>query len=336
MLGSVPLAMSEAYGDSLSFGLVSLVLSVGSRLLVADAFTDPHLAEIDLNTGEVTRRFGRRGSGPTEFRDPDWGLVESIDPPHVWIYDFQNRRFSLVDLDRHPNPIIDEFSLRAPMPVENPLIVGDEIISTGLFPDHTLTIFSKEGVPLRNLAANPPFDATRLPHAVGRSHMNRTFMAFHPERDRLALAYQFDNRIDFFTTEGSRYGSTRGPTETTPQFRIEGNRFFDDGNEMAYGPARGTNTFVYVMFCGCKDMDNPDIDRIHIFGWDGVFVGEIRLDHPIVSFTVSPDDRFLFGAIQDPYPAVGKWRLPEELREDGALVDESSARSLDPYQHRVR
>lgn len=113
-------------------------------------------------------------------------------------------------------------------------------------------------------------------------------------------------------------GSIRGPRPTTAKYRISSDdRFFwDPQGQMAYTGIQATSRYVYAMFCGCREADDPDqrSQRVHVFRWNGDFVSEIQLDRRVTAFAVSPDDSFLYGSITEPHPAVGEWRLPAALR----------------------
>lgn len=199
--------------------------------------------------------------------------------------------------------------------VESPVWMQDGIVANGLFPDFTLIALRSTRDEPRLLAGSPPFTPRRIAHATGRRLLNRNFLASDPQRKRLALSYQYEPRIDFFTSDGAQYGSVTGPRSTRPRWRVESDRFFwDDSNEMAYWRIDATDRYVYTLFCGCQDRENRMPSLLHVYRWNGDFVAEIALDREVTSFAVAPDDTLLYASVRDPYPAVGEWRLPERLR----------------------
>lgn len=155
-----------------------------------------------------------------------------------------------------------------------------------------------------------------MPHVVGRRLLNRSYLTARPDGERLALAYQWASRLDVFSADGRRLGSIEGPRPTTAKYRVSDNRFFwDPQGQMAYTGIQATSRYVYAMFCGCREADDPDqrSQRVHVFQWNGDFVSEIVLDRRVTAFAVSPDDRILYGSITEPHPAVGEWKMPDGL-----------------------
>jgi hypothetical protein len=312
------LRVNRVFGDSMAFASVSGIQRVGGVLFVADRLMSMHLALVDLTTGAVQGRAGRDGEGPNEFRDPGAFMVESASPPRVWAYDFQNRRLSL--LSASPG---GKLSIETSRPfnvgesIEQPVRIGNSFIANGLFPDYTLLVLDSTARPLQRIEADQPFPARTMPHVVGRRLLNRNYLAAHPDGGRVALAYQWASRIDFFSADGRRLGSIEGPRTTTAKYTVSNNRFFwDSEGQMAYTGIQATGRYIYAAFCGCREAEDRDqrSQRVHVFRWNGDFVSEIQLDRRMTAFAVSPDDAFLYGAVTEPYPAVAEWKLPATFR----------------------
>lgn len=322
------LRIVREYGDTSMFAIPTAVQRAGRFLLVTDRFMDPHLVVFDAETGRSLRRLGRHGKGPQEFLDPSWLLLERGKDEQVWVYDFGGRRFSLLDLASDDRPFARDVSLEAGVSLIAPIWHHGQIIANGLFPDYTLLSLTGEGKPVTRIAAEPAFSRAVIAHPTGRRLLNRSFLTANPSRTRLALTYQWKSRIDFFTIEGERIGSVRGPRETTPVFRVADNRFFwgaDDENEMAYWQVDATERYVYALFCGCLPGEGNMPQSLHVFDWNGNFVAELGLDRQVTSLDVTDDDRALYGTIEAPYPAVGQWRLPDELAAHAPPATQASA-----------
>jgi len=303
------LARGEEFGD------ISQVFLVDRYLLAMDPYVDPHLAVIDRKTGMLTARVGRHGRGPGELQAPRWAFVSSRAPLEAKVYDFQNRALTTVRVEESGKATIrHDRSLNVGAALESPTVIGSTVVSNGLFPDHTLLVAGLDGKPLAQIVADPPFDERAMPHVVGRRQLNRNFLATDPGRTRIVLAYQWRPRIDFFTAEGVRYGSVTGPRETKPSFRLEGSRFFwNPDNVMAYVRATATDAAVYALFCGCSLESNGLPRTVHVFRWNGDFVGEFVLDREVRSIAVSEDGSELYGSFVDPEPGLGVWKIPAKF-----------------------
>jgi hypothetical protein len=316
--------LHRVLGDSLDFASISAIQPLGNRMLVADAMMSKHVALLDLGTGAVLKRAGGDGEGPGEFRSPAWFFAEPAAPTQVWLYDFSNRRRTLVATGSG-----DDLKVRESKPMdvgaslERPIRLGTRIVANGLFTDYTLLVMDSTGTPRERIVADQPFPATRIAHAVGRRLLNRSYMDAAPSGERVALAYQWESRIDVFGPDGRRVGSVPGPRPTEAKYQVRDKRFFwDPQGEMAYTDVRATDRYIYALFCGCKEADDSDqrSQRVHVFRWNGDFVTELQLDRRVTVFAVPNDDSVLYAAVSEPYPAVGEWRLPSFLAagRDGA------------------
>jgi hypothetical protein len=238
-LGGAPrdtLRQARSFGDTSAFAIPTAVHRVGELLVVTDRFMDPHVSVFNASTGQLVRRGGRNGKGPGEYLDPSWLVRENGRSDRVWVYDFSNRRFSLLQ-PQGRDLVAREVPLDAGVSLSSPVWNGSGVISNGLFPEYTLVSLDSGGRVRKRIASDPPFSAKAMAHPAGRRQLNRSFMAVNPSRTRLAVSYQWKSRLDFFTIEGDRIGSVAGPRQTTATFRVTGDRFFwgrDDENEMAY------------------------------------------------------------------------------------------------------
>lgn len=325
--GSPPSTISllRELGDSSQYFSPMIAVPLGNELWVSDQFTDPHLSLISLETGEITQRFGPAGNKPGQFRHPDWISPASPERPGAWVYDFENRRMSLLGVLDDGNIIVhNEVDLQINRSVEQPLWIGSQIIGNGIFPDHSLVVMDSHGQPVLEIDADPPYTPETVPHTTGRSILNRTHLVANPSRTRLALVHQYKSRIDLFNSQGARYGIIRGPRSTTPDFEIRDGRFFEGAhNEVAYGAAAATEQYVYALFCGCGE-EVPDKMYIHVFTWDGEFVSEIATDRPLGSIAISDDDRILYGTTPYPQAFIGEWLLPQLQNTDQPLEERTS------------
>jgi hypothetical protein len=277
-----------------------------------------HLALVDLGSGAILSRTGRDGEGPGEFRDPGTFLAQEGSPNSTWVYDFQNRRLALISIREGRELVVEAGRpFDAGASIEQPIRSGTRVLANGLFPDYTLVVLDSTGKPQQRIAADQPFPPSRISHAVGRRLLNRSYLAADPTGQRLALAYQWASRIDFFSGDGSRRGSVAGPRQTEARYTIRGTRYFwDPEGAMAYTALRATDNFVYALFCGCREADDPDqrSQRLHVFRWNGDFVREIQLDRKVTAFAVTPDDSLLYAAVTEPHTAIGEWALPRDTR----------------------
>jgi hypothetical protein len=308
------LRVQRVLGDSLSFARVVKLYHQPGRLLALDDLLSYHMASIDLRDGAV-RHFGKNGEGPGEFRAPFSASFVENEPGNVWIYDFQLNRFSLIDLSG------DEPSLKRTTPGPTGLRLLDPVVSNGVVSN----VLSSDGVfaitstdtPSRHrlMSLGTPFDSAAHPAQIARRLLNRTYMSPSPDRKRLAIAYQFTNRLEIVLKDGRHLVTAIGPREGRPSYRLERNRFFwNDDNVALYAGIAASERHIYLLYCGCRFADEQIVTRLHVFDWDGRFVREFAFDRHVGAIAVAPDDSALFGFADEPYPSIVEWKLPLAIR----------------------
>lgn len=94
-------------------------------------------------------------------------------------------------------------------------------------------------------------------------------------------------------------------------------------HEKAYFGVATTRDRIYLTFCGCvqtlaeaRKGEAPMPQRVQVFDWSGRFVGEFPVDREIGGqIAVPPGDSILYASYRTPIPRVGKWRIPEWVRQ---------------------
>lgn len=303
------LRIHRSFGDSLAFArVVKLFHTPGGRVLGLDQLLSYHLSTVNLADGTL-QHFGRHGEGPWEFREP-FSVSFRNGLSETWIYDFALNRFSVLDLSGSEPAYRKTYPGPTGVRLLDP-VVGEQLVSNILSPRASLLIGApgtREGHRLVDLGL--PFDSIAHPSPVARRLLNRTFMASSPDGSKLAIAYQFTNRIDIVTIGGTLLTTILGPRAGHASYRLENGRFFwNDDNVSLYTGATASSRYIYVSVCGCRFDKEQEVRSIHVFDWNGSFVQEIAFDRPVSALAVTADDRSLFGFVEEPYPMIAEWEL---------------------------
>lgn len=278
---------------------------------------DPHLAVINLRTGEITRRFGRHGLGAGELTSPSWSARDPAAQSRLWVFDQWLSRLVQYDL-RKPDELVfvkhllfdSGAIIRAPVPL------GSAYVMTGMSPDHVLFLGDSSGHLRPSDSVDLPFSPGRFSDARVRLLANMRSLAVDPRRERLVLSYRLANRLDFFRTDGGFLWSASGPRAIAePRFRLERGRItLDRDSELAYGAALAASSkHVYAVWCGCTTNERERGEKprlVHVYRWTGEFVREFALPGPVSAIAVSDDDRFLYTVRTHPQQSIEEWELP--------------------------
>ncbi len=330
------LDLLRLYGDTATFGRIHAIFDMSDPyLMVIDALSSPHVAVLNEETGAVASWIGRDGQGPREFRNPDVFYPADDDPNAAWVHDFANRRLSLVRVDDEGQAeIAEEFEIRINQDIEYPAWTrGGRIVATAIGNNATLLFMNRHGEVLSQISLMEPFSEEDMPHATGRYMLNRAVMAVRPNGDNMVVGYY--SAIDFviLDPDGTPVTRFRGPKVIEARFHLADGRFFwDDGSQFAYARLLATDSHILAYYCGCafwlptsagESPSSAARPELHVFTWDGEFVGEYYLPADVLGSTlaVGSDGRTLFGGIEDPYPRVAEWELPSELWPAGDAGD---------------
>lgn len=303
-------------GDSLRFGSISAFFAVFDRLVVADQFRSPHLAVVDPLSGRIMYRLGKHGEGPEELQVPIW-FTES-EPPDgtVWAYDFASRRLIRLELGRQAGRVIEYLTVPGEGQLLNPTWFGSHLLSNGLFPDHTLSLIDSTGRAVKRFALMPrPFPSREIKSAAGRMILNRSHMTSRGYDGKFAVAYQYSARLDIVDLNSGHGMAIRGPHSIETRFHIgPGSRIrWESDSEKAYVSLVSSPDAIFGLFCGrCRPNDPPR--SIHVFSWEGTFLGEISI--PIGGYRLGSDlqNGRLYLSVQTPEPGLVVVPIPDWAR----------------------
>jgi len=312
------LVVANVFGDSLQFARITFILAIGDGLLlVGDRRTSPHLVVLDVKTREVVASLGRHGEGPGEFLDPTYAqLARSNTGESVaWIYDFNLRRASQLNVSDPRDPrLVGTRLLNVGVSLLGAAIVDSHVIANGLFGNFVAAYFDTSGVPTRRVAVPLPFPEEKTGSPTATRLLNRTHMAVSPDGQVFALAYQSSPRIDFFqASNGQWLRSSEGPGQAKAAYRVSpdnGRFFWLDDNEDAYWGVVGSSSRVFALFRGTSDRDGLLASTVHVFDWDGQYIGRLALDRGIMALGLDESGTVLYGGSEEPYPQVSMWQLP--------------------------
>lgn len=315
----------EAFGGAELFASPTRIAWVNQRLVILDRKADRMITILDEKTGRTVQRFGRRGSGPGEFRAP-WDLAPATSSNAIWIFDTSLRRMTLVDLDgsfangtftpRRMLRLGGGTEINSVRWIADGTLLGTGTLRRGLF-----AAFDTNG---RELPARGEFTYgdRRLPiTALQQAYSSR--LASDPRRERLALAMDYADRLEFFAPSGKRLATNQRPFGFEPTYVVAGKgdyrgaAFTGDSRE-AYRGVDATSASVFALFSGRRPrefVNDAMFGRhVHIYMWTGVLRGVLELDAAAIDLAIDPEARMMYTLVHDPEPRVMRYRLPAFAR----------------------
>jgi hypothetical protein len=312
-----PLAAEVVYaGDSL--GIPYLLAAAGEHLLVTDIGGGASLHV--LQDGRRVASFGRKGRGPGEFSGIRT-LQPSPDGRTVWLYDLENTRLTLLDLDSvvagTSGAVRQTVVLRSDLGPMNAIRLSDSlIVSSGLFTRGRLALFAGSGDLQRVVGPLPPV-REGVPAPVAQHAYTGTLVR-HPHQPLLALATRHADRVEIYGVDGTLHRVARGPRKFEPVYEVQvagGAPTMATGDDLRFGyvDAGTAGDRLYALYSGFTRGERPGRanfgQQVHVFDWAGTLDQVIHLDQPVLGIAVTGDGRTLYAVRHDPEPAVLRYRL---------------------------
>lgn len=317
----------EPFGETDHYASPTRIAWVNQRLVILDRKADRMITILDERTGRTVQRFGRRGSGPGEFRAP-WDLAPAVSPNAIWIFDTSLRRMTLVNLDSSfangTFTPVRMLKLGGGTEINSVRWIADgALLGTGTLRRGLFAAFDTSG---RELPARGEFTYgdRRLPiSALQEAYSSR--LATDPRRERVALAMDYADRLEFFALSGKRLATNQRPFGFEPTYVVVGkgdyrHAAFTGHSREGYRGVDATSTSVFALFSGRRPREFKNDAmfgrHVHVYSWAGVLRSVLELDAAAIDIAVDPQARMLYTLVHDPEPRVVRYRLPAFSRAE--------------------
>lgn len=318
-LDPVPLR-GEVLADDDALGLPSGAALVGGHVVLVDRAGAGAFHAVDRATGRLAS-FGSEGEGPGEFEAP-WSLDPVPGRPAFWAWDIRVQRLTLVELaggapslPLRSSPIV---RLRSSAAVTGVVAAGEgRWLGLGLFTDGRLGEFDREGR-LVGTRGSVPGAGQGLPPGVLQQAYTGT-MAARPDRRRVAVGARNAGRLEIHDVAGGPGKLAAVPFPFEPRFSVRetpGGLAMASGRDLRFGyiHVAAAPAHVYGLFSGRTVAGHPErahyAGHVHVFDWEGAFVGALRLDADAVSLAVDEEEGILYAVGHHPVPALRRYELP--------------------------
>jgi hypothetical protein len=195
------------------------------------------------------------------------------------------------------------------------------LLSPGFFKDeHRLAQLDSGGTSVGMVGQAPAGDPRISTSARHQMHQGTT--ATNPSQDRIAVASMYIPRIEIYDAQGTLLTVAEVPiawdlsvTEVySPDVWAVG-----QDTRRAYTFVAASSRWVFALFSGRSSRSHGDDndffgDIVHVFDWQGRFLGQLSLGADALSITVDPQGSTLYALEWEPLPAISAYSLGEPGR----------------------
>lgn len=127
-------------------------------------------------------------------------------------------------------------------------------------------------------------------------------LAVAPDGKSMARAIAYDGGLDFFCIDDDRLSHKKRYSLFEMDYDALDGRVKlpipNNNSRTGYSSLCSTDKYIYASYSEAKVLDNPDGEckEIHVFDYEGNPVCKLLLDRVFSSFTVTPEDNFVFVA----------------------------------------
>ena len=306
--------------------LVRDIEIVGDFLAVLDAAERGAIYLIEPATGEIVSR----ATVPADSGGALAGAVNlesgSSETDALWLYDVRKRSVTQLELDSLLAGTVSGRSraLEAVgVPMEVRLINDSVFAAPGFFQTGRVALFGANGASVGRVGSVPGELADGPPEV--RQQLYQAHLGVHPGGNKLVLANRHFGFLELYSTDDDASRIIPGPFSFEPRYEVaevEGRPVLRTGSGLRFGyvDVAVTEQEILALFSGKTRAAAPGTAShgryLHAFRWDGGFRVAIELEFPLVSITIDPATRTVYGLRRHPRPALVRIELPNE--PDGA------------------
>lgn len=308
----------EVLNKSDSLAQPVALAKVGEHLVVVDAINEPAVHVVRASDGALVRSFGRKGSGPGEFRGARSVATSPRKESEFWVYDIELSRLTRFDLRDSTRSGDHSLTFSSGiLPMELAWLGDSVLVGTGIFQEGRLALFDTAGRMLRTIGSVPGAEDGKVPVSV-LQHAYTGTVAPAPDRTRVALVTRHADRLEIYPADGAGATIVRGPDGFDPAFEVrqlKGHPYMATGEDLRFGYIDVTTTddLVFALYSGRTRREHPGrasfADRVHVYDWSGNLKQVLKLDSAVIDIAVDQEGGRLYAIRHDPAPSIVAYSL---------------------------
>ncbi len=308
----------DLFIDSDSLGLPTDMVVGKKYIFIGDPQADHSVAIFDKESGDFVAQTGVKGEGAREISFL-WSMSFKPGSDAGWVYDPPRTAKYLEDTT------ITTKSLRltgGEHPMDPVWVIGDTIISSGLYESGRLGLYAPNGEFIRTLGSIPEGEPD-IPVSV-LQYAYEAILKTNSTGTRIVAASLNTDRIEIFDTSKMLH-LVRGPGFHEPLFSVAGPAFEGGGprtiieseTTQGYVSVAVTDQFIFALYSGrtrgwirSQAYYSPPGRIAVVFTWTGTPVGVLELQDGAVQIGVARDGEYLYAIYRRPIPMVLRYEVP--------------------------
>lgn len=239
--------------------------------------------------GQLIRSAVSLGKGPNEIGRLGFGFTTDQSAKQLYFTDYSKNVIFRLDFygllyDEHfemkkeiflKPEIVDNYSFA---PLGN-----DKYVYCGKHGNHLLGIFNKGGI-VENYIGERFVE--QKPEWIDQDYSEayRVFLAVNPERNRIAAAYRYFDRLEIYNINGKKLSTTIGPLNMKESFVWkDGMRLNNPRPIPAFAQIKTTDKFIFCSF-PAADSETRHNKVINVYNWHGKPIADITFDQEFSYF----------------------------------------------------
>lgn len=293
-------------------------ISVGKQFVfVGDPYADQAVSIFDKESGDFVANTAPKGEGAGEISGlKSMNFKSGSNSGWIWDPPAIAKYFDGTSITGETIRLTGRG-----FPMDPVWVVGDSIVSSGLYESGRLGMYTPSGEFVRTIGSLLPGETSD--HIMSRQYAYEAILRTNSTGTRIVAASLNTDRLEIFDTSEMLH-LVRGPGFHEPVFQVlsldsNGNprTFIEDETVQGYVSIAVTDQFIFALYSGrtrawvrSQSYFSPPGQTVIVFNWNGTPLGALELQDGVVQIGVSQDGQHIYAIYRRPLPIVLRYETP--------------------------
>ena len=278
-----------------------------SIMIILDYYKEYNLCIINIDSGNIVKRFGKKGNGPNEMQHAT-SISFNKEHNNIEVFDTSNRKLFYYNIDsllgnKLYSPKVEDFRTLKFTPYHLKSFYKKTYISTGDFENFRFKMLTLNKT-VSNFGEYPELSDEKIPKSIYSLVFQGNFLVNTDIRSIVSCSYKFP-LIEFYSVkENDQIILEDQYFECEPKVEVMLTENFQSvssmpNNKYGFLDLYGTSKYIYALYSGRMTRNYKEkvyaSDKVLVFDWLGHKVIKFNIDRDINCLAVSEDDQYLYG-----------------------------------------